>query len=205
MGWYVGILPAVFGTTLSIIMLVVVASPVLAPVVLCVLPFLQRRCAALKGTTCYMWSCFVALWCGLALLLVWLWDLGVMQVVIGVIMSQAIMVVVALLAIIPCLVYAIPLLKQKVLEFPSYVKTKLWEIPPAVLPLVESMMKGLLEEMERRILEKLKDMPKDVAHAVTHVGGAAVDMTKKGLSSAKSGLTSARSMGEKSEGHGRVD
>merc|ERR1712232_996980 len=99
-------------------------------------------------------------------------------------MSQAIMVVIAFLAIIPCLVYALPILKRKVLEFPAFVKRKLWEIPPAILPLVENMMKGLLEEMEKRILEKLKDMPKDVAHAVTHVGGAAADMTKKGLSSA---------------------
>merc|ERR1712060_919823 len=82
---------------------------------------------------------------------------------------------------IPCLAYAIPILLRKIYEIPGRVKAKLWEIPPLILPLFEDMIKGLLTQMEERILEKLKDMPKDVAKAVTRVGGAATDLGAKGI------------------------
>merc|ERR1712157_61202 len=100
--------------------------------------------------------------------------------------SQVITVVLVLLAVIPCLAYALPMIVRKVYEFPGYVKAKLWEIPPLILPLFENMIKGLLAQMEERILEKLKDMPKDVAKAVTRVGGAATEMGSKGLKKARS-------------------
>merc|ERR1712176_1569345 len=109
-----------------------------------------------------------------------------MQVVVGVMFSQVITVVLVLLAVTPCLAYAIPILLRKIYEIPARVKAKLWEIPPLILPLFENMIKGLLTQMEERILEKLKDMPKDVAKAVTRVGGAATDLGAKGLKKAGS-------------------
>lgn len=182
---YVGVLPALIGATYSEVLVLVLASPVLLPCLARLLPFLQRRVAELKGTNCYMWLVFVALWCALLAIFVILWELGVMQVVIGVIFSQAIMVVLALLLLIPCLVYTLPMIKEKLFAIPGYIKRKLWEIPPLILPLFENMIKGLLHEMEQRILEKLKDLPKDVAKAVFQVGGNVVNLGKKGLSKAR--------------------
>merc|ERR1712137_578224 len=109
-----------------------------------------------------------------------------MQVVIGVIFSQVIMVVMALLLLIPCVAYALPMLKDAISSIPGYVKRKLWEIPPLILPLFETMIKGLLQEMEQRILEKLIDLPKDVSKAVVGMGGNVKDLGKRGFARAQS-------------------
>lgn len=183
--FHTGLMPAVFGTRVSYCILAMIASPVLLPVAKALVPIVNHVANSLKGTKCYMWTVVIAMWCSLAWVIMVLWDLGIMQVVIGVISAQAIMVIIAILLVVPCLVYALPKLKEMLFAIPGKVKAKLWEIPPAILPLVESMMVGLLSQMEERILDKLAKMPRDVAHAVTHVGSAATDLGKKGFGKAR--------------------
>jgi len=191
--FHVGILQTVLGTTRTKAFFFVLASPILVPCMIKLLPYIQERIAALRGTTCYMWLCFTALWCALLALFVILWDLGVMQVVLGVIFSQVIMVIMSLLLLIPCVAYALPMLKDAILSIPAYVKRKLWEIPPLILQLFETMIKGLLQEMEQRILDKLIDLPKDVSKAVVGMGGNVKDMGKKGFAHARSVSAKGRS------------
>eukprot|EP00929_Paragymnodinium_shiwhaense_P026114 TRINITY_DN15594_c0_g1_i1.p1 TRINITY_DN15594_c0_g1~~TRINITY_DN15594_c0_g1_i1.p1 ORF type:complete len:376 (-),score=57.40 TRINITY_DN15594_c0_g1_i1:482-1609(-) len=203
-----GIMPAFFGTRISYFILAVIASPVLIPVVKALIPVVNSIANSLKGTKCYMWTIVIAMWCFLAWVLMVLWQLGIMQVVIGVISAQAIMFICIILLIIPCLAYALPKIKEFIFAIPGKVKEKLWQIPPAVLPLVESMMSGLLTKMEERILAKLATMPKDVACAVTRVGSGAVDLGKKGAGKVKNlGLRTGsglRRMSTKSSGNSQA-
>lgn len=184
----IGVMEAFFGTKPSYCILALVASPVLIPIIKALLPVFNAVMNSLKGTKCYMWMMVIAMWGFLAWVLVVLWDLGIMQVVIGVISAQAIMVIIIVLLIIPCLAYALPKIKDFIFGIPPKVKAKLWEIPPAILPMLENMISGLLSQMEARILAKLAAMPKDVAKAVTCVGSGAVDVGKKGFGKARSGL-----------------
>jgi hypothetical protein len=199
-----GVLTAILGTTYAELLLVALASPILTPCLATLLPWMGKQIQALRGSKCYLWLTFAALWCALLAVFTFLWDLGVMQVVIGVIFSQIIMVVLALLLVIPCVVYALPKLKDAVVSVPSYIRRKLWEIPPLILPMFESMIKGLLHEMEQRILDKLKDMPKDVSKAVIGVGGNVKDLGKKGFSRARSVATN-RSFRQRSMSDGNLD
>merc|ERR1711972_338049 len=74
--------------------------------------------------------------------------------------------------------YLLPYLFSLYWRIPAYIKRKLWEIPRQILPLIENLMAGLLHQMEQRILERLTEMPKDVAYAVT--GGV-----RKGIKTVK--------------------
>mmetsp|Transcript_13412 Transcript_13412/g.31513 ORF Transcript_13412/g.31513 Transcript_13412/m.31513 type:complete len:186 (-) Transcript_13412:284-841(-) len=124
------------------------------------------------GTYVKLMFLYIFIWVSLAAFCYFLWIIGVMQSVVGNILTYPVLFAMALLCVMtvaPCLLSWIASLWWRI---PRYIKRKLWEIPPAILPLVETMMKGLLDQMEHRIIEKLKDLPKDCAHAVTHVGGA---------------------------------
>lgn len=115
-----------------------------------------------------------------------MWALGVMQVVLGNMLTYVIGFIALLLVSIPLAICLLQKLLDKLWKIPGLLRQKLWEIPPMILPMLEGMIKGLLQQMEERIISKLTELPRETMMAMTRVGGKAADLGKKGFQKAKS-------------------
>lgn len=99
---------------------------------------------------------------------------SLMNVVVGVMMSQVVQYVLLLMILLPCFLVFV----KKIVELPAYIQQKLWEIPPLILPMIETMLMKLLLEMEHRIMEKLTNLPRDVVQASMKGLGGVKDLGK---------------------------
>eukprot|EP00403_Amphidinium_massartii_P015362 CAMPEP_0178410104 /NCGR_PEP_ID=MMETSP0689_2-20121128/20807_1 /TAXON_ID=160604 /ORGANISM="Amphidinium massartii, Strain CS-259" /LENGTH=202 /DNA_ID=CAMNT_0020031269 /DNA_START=9 /DNA_END=613 /DNA_ORIENTATION=+ len=129
---------------------------------------------------------YIGIWMFLVAFICFMWWIGVLMTVAGNLLTFPVKVALILLAIMTALPFLLKKLQEVhafYLGLPQYIEEKLWErftgILPSILPMFETMMKGLLDEMEHRIIAKLKDMPKDVAYAVTHVSHDVVSKAGK--------------------------
>mmetsp|Transcript_30664 Transcript_30664/g.56032 ORF Transcript_30664/g.56032 Transcript_30664/m.56032 type:complete len:254 (-) Transcript_30664:26-787(-) len=114
---------------------------------------------------------YIFTWLGLAAFIYCMCMAGVLTTVVGNLLTYPVLVAILLLVImtaVPFVLEALSKLWGEILNLPGEIEAKLWEIPTSLLPMLESAMKRLLDEMEHRIITKLMEMPKEVAHAVTH-------------------------------------